>query len=208
MKARKKAKNDYRHGDLRNTIIELALKLIQERKDVSFTTRELAVLAGVTHTAAYRHFQSKRHILAEIALLGFSKMQNYFDKHLKIAHEKGLSSSRELAKAYILFAFENQSYFRVMFHTEFNDLEEFPELLEVATKSYQTLLDCMKENQIAGRFIQGPTEELASLAWSAVHGMATLVINGKMEIPNQSRKASLQVIERFSELIEVGLLRR
>ena len=57
----------YHHGNLKKTIVQTAIQLIEERGEASFTIRELAKSVGVSHAAAYRHFRSKRQLLAKIA---------------------------------------------------------------------------------------------------------------------------------------------
>src|SRR5262245_22032342 len=72
----------YHHGKLKETLIRVAIELIEKRGDASFTIRELAKLAGVSHAAAYRHFRSKRELLAQIAEEGFHALQASFDEAL------------------------------------------------------------------------------------------------------------------------------
>ena len=89
-----KPKGQYRHGDLKRVLVLEAIKLIESRRDVHFTLRELSQAAGVTHAAAYRHFRSKREILAQIALEGFTKMQEYFDDALPLSSDVSSGTQR------------------------------------------------------------------------------------------------------------------
>lgn len=205
----KKPKKSYRHGDLKNVLIDAAIGLIKKRNEVTFTIRELAILAGVTHAAAYRHFKSKRDILVQIAILGFSEMQKYFDESIITSKKKKTSSLQELAKAYILFASENPSHFRVMFHPDLKDNEDFPELLEISNKTFETLLACVDQNIELGRFGNESTDNYAMVAWSYVHGMATLFINGKFSPHDQKNLHDINKSAAIlASLMETGFLRR
>ncbi|HEY5892523.1 MAG TPA: helix-turn-helix domain-containing protein, partial [Chthoniobacterales bacterium] len=61
----------YHHGNLKESLVQTAIRMIEERREAAFTIRELAAAVGVSHAAAYRHFHSKRELLAEIACEGF-----------------------------------------------------------------------------------------------------------------------------------------
>ena len=58
----------YHHPDLRRALLDAALDLLREEGVKGFSMRKLAALAGVSHSAAYRHFASKDEILAELML--------------------------------------------------------------------------------------------------------------------------------------------
>lgn len=92
------------------------MKTRLERQDVLFTIRELAQMTGVSHSAAYRHFKSKREILVAIAIEGFQRLQKDFDATLGKSNTK--SSFVCLGEAYVNFARSNPQFFRVMFHPE------------------------------------------------------------------------------------------
>ena len=87
--------NNYHHGDLQNALIEAALKLIKKKNGWQFTLREVAGIAGVSHTAPYRHFADKASLLTELAILGFEKMANEISK----AIDAKLSSKDQLIAA-------------------------------------------------------------------------------------------------------------
>jgi AcrR family transcriptional regulator len=71
----KRPKPHYHHGDLRNALIEQAVKLLEETGAESFSLREAARLVGVTANAAYRHFADKSDLLTAVAEVGLSRME-------------------------------------------------------------------------------------------------------------------------------------
>src|SRR5271154_6600582 len=64
----------YHHGDLRRALIESALALVTEEQDWTFSLREVARRAGVSHNAPYHHFADKRELLAAVAVVGFAAL--------------------------------------------------------------------------------------------------------------------------------------
>jgi AcrR family transcriptional regulator len=204
-----KPEGSYRHGHLRQALLQSALKLIEQRQDVSFTIRELSSVAGVSHSATYRHFKSKRTILAAIAVEGFQKLQQSLDSSLVDADIHSHSSLRALGEAYVNFARSNPQFFRVMFHPETKNVDDNPLLHAVSGKTFETLVQSISENQKLGRFIEGPPLELAMFAWSLVHGMATLYMNNNFKGPlSIALTESQYCIQKLTELAETGLLRK
>src|SRR3984957_10840336 len=64
----------YHHGDLRRALIESALALVTAEQDWTFSLREVARRAGVSHNAPYNHFADKRDLLASVAVVGFAAL--------------------------------------------------------------------------------------------------------------------------------------
>lgn len=203
-----KIEGSYRHGHLRDALIRAALQLINVRQDVSFTIRELAQMTGVSHSAAYRHFKSKREILIAIAINGFQMLQQSFDAALSGREESiEKSSLLVLGEAYVNFARTNPHYFRVMFHPEIKNVDDNLLLIEASKGTFGALVESISENQRRGRFIEAPPLELAMFAWSIVHGMSTLYLNNNFKGPLSFALADPRhYIQRLAQLTETGLL--
>jgi AcrR family transcriptional regulator len=74
-----KTRSAYHHGDLRNAMITVARRALNEGNYEALSLREIARLAGVSANAPYRNFASKQILLAEIAASGFSELTSNFD---------------------------------------------------------------------------------------------------------------------------------
>ena len=61
----------YHHGNLREALIEAALRLIRDKGPAGFTFAEAARAAGVSPAAPYRHFRDRDELIAEVALRGY-----------------------------------------------------------------------------------------------------------------------------------------
>ncbi len=66
----------YHHGDLRRALIDTALELVTEEQDWTFSLREVARRAGVSHHAPYNHFPEKQDLLGAVAVVGFERLRD------------------------------------------------------------------------------------------------------------------------------------
>src|ERR1700722_14142677 len=65
----------YHHGDLRSTLIALALEKIEQEGPEQLALRSLAQRAGVSGMAPYRHFADKASLLEAVARHGFAELR-------------------------------------------------------------------------------------------------------------------------------------
>src|SRR6202051_1236633 len=93
----------YHHGNLRDTLLQGALRTIAELGSAAFTLREVARRAGVSHNAPYRHFRDKNALLAAVAAQGFREltlaMQEAGDRQ-----SNALDKLKQSGIAYVAFA--------------------------------------------------------------------------------------------------------
>ena len=173
----------YHHGDLRRALLTAALALLSEEQGWSFSIRELARRAGVTHSAPNKHFPTKRHLLAALAGVGFEMLRD------RMLTESAAVTPADLALAatgvaYVRFAVENPALYRLMFGPELAG-EAMPDDTEVAGAGAKAVLEDAILRAAEARLLRFPAEDqparaIAALTcWSAVHGLAMLLIDGK-----------------------------
>ena len=68
-------KKAYRHGDLRNAIIQEATARARALGEKAIVLREIAPVIGVSGTAAYRHFASRQKLVEEVSARGYLEMR-------------------------------------------------------------------------------------------------------------------------------------
>jgi AcrR family transcriptional regulator len=68
-------KLSYHHPDLRQALLDGAVRLIKEEGMREFSLRKLAKEVGVSHAAPYRHFENKEAILATLMLEGHKRLR-------------------------------------------------------------------------------------------------------------------------------------
>src|ERR1700678_861762 len=75
-KTRRPSPPPYHHGDLRRALIDTAMELVTEEQDWTFSLREVARRAGVSHHAPYNHFPEKQDLLGAVAVVGFERLRD------------------------------------------------------------------------------------------------------------------------------------
>jgi AcrR family transcriptional regulator len=176
----------YHHGNLHATLLEAARALVEEVGIDGFSLRELARRAGVSPAAPYHHFKDKDALIQ--ALAGESQAR------LGIASSeaiKGITDPMQklstLGVAYVVYAFEHPSEFRIMFRHELHSpLGKASLESHVATISdpafvllKQTLIECRDAGCIP--ITSDNALELSTIStWALVHGLATLIVDGPL----------------------------
>ena len=181
----------YHHGDLRTALLEQTLQLIREVGAEGFTLREVSRRAGVSHTAAYRHFRDKEDITAAIAQEGFDLLAAEMNRATDLV---------AAGRAYVAFAIRRPDHFRVMFATDL-DAKRHPEARKSADAAFAGLLGLVRE-----AFPHGDTLTLARMAWSQVHGVASLAIGRQFRFRTQTEM--LAFAEDSMRVLSDGLARR
>ncbi len=174
----RKPSSRYHHGDLRRALLEEAVRTITLHGVDGLTLREAGHRLGVSRTALYRHFPSKAALLAAVARDGFQR----FAHALASSRDEGAADAalQRMGAAYVEFALDNPSHYRVMFGNFRSQCEWDPELTTEARASFQVLVDAVAMLHGRGRLDGGDPEHLAYLIWATVHGIAMLAIDGQL----------------------------
>jgi AcrR family transcriptional regulator len=178
----------YHHGNLREELLQSAIRLIAEVGPTAFTLREVARQAGVSHNAPYRHFDDKDALLAAVATQGYGELT---DAMLEAADEQSnaLDRLKHAGLAYVSFALRRPEHFTVMFDAPFSK-RTYPEAADAAEHAFSVLVGLVKGCQEKRQLTPGDPLDLALLAWSLVHGIAKLAITGRL--PYRSKAEMLK----------------
>jgi AcrR family transcriptional regulator len=174
----------YHHGDLPRALLDAALHIVETQGTEALTLRAVARLAGVSQAAPYRHFASKEAILAAVAEDGFRSLMAAMQGSLDACGEGPLGRLRAVGLPYVTFATSHPSHFRVMFGRERADRSAFPSLRQVATDTLGIVVEAISDCQRAGLArSEEPAANLALTAWSCVHGLSALLVDGVLDKP-------------------------
>jgi AcrR family transcriptional regulator len=199
----KKEGGRYHHGNLKGALVLAAERVIGRTGNVELGLRDIAKLAGVSHAAAYRHFDSKTALLAEVAARGFSALT----EALGAAVAKGRTPAAklvELGVQYVSFAVERAGVFRAMFDASLSPLTRFPELPEAAASSLALFSGVVSAGIEDGSFRDDDEQGSVMTVWSAVHGYAWLALDGRLSGPfsidvDDAARAARVVVKRLVE---------
>lgn len=178
-RARVEPRTSYHHGDLRRALLDATLQLVEEKGPHGFSLRAAAKAAGVTPGATYHHFADKDALLAAVGEEGFE----HFRQALERAARREASSARERARnvgtAYVRFAVEHATQFRIMTGYGVQSRLERGQLGTNAVATYTLVRKVLVEGFGTERGRRVTEAEILGW-WSVVHGLAFLAIDGHL----------------------------
>jgi len=201
----KKTKTSYHHGDLRQALINAAITLISEKGPNSFSLREVAKRAGVSHTAPYRHFKDKDSLLSAIALIGFQLLADRLIEVQAQYTSDPLRQFMEAEKVYVEVAVENPEVSQLMFGGYIPQEHCVGELAEVSQSAFQQLFVIIENGQKANVLKQQDTMELSLAAWSMVHGLSSLINSGQLLGHVETQQEVENITIKLGRLLFEGL---
>lgn len=165
----------YHHGDLRRALLDAAEALIAEG-DGDPSLRAVARRAGVSHAAPYKHFADRHGLRAGVAKRGFEALRGEMERAAANAGEAPL---RAIGRAYLGFALAHPARYRLMFGPEFAGARGTPELETAAQAAFEALVARQPHGDT-----QTGDRATAVAYWSLVHGLGTLLIDGRVAVPD------------------------
>ncbi|MEU6095036.1 TetR-like C-terminal domain-containing protein [Streptomyces sp. NPDC047079] len=169
----------YHHGNLRAALLERAEAVLTESGAVGLSLRGLARDLGVSHAAPTRHFRDRQAVLDALVVNGFSEL----NRRLRAAAEDpGPVEQRltALGRAYLGFAVEHAALLQLMF-TAKHDERSGQELRELGHQALEIAAGVIAEAQESGVVRTGDSVRLAQVAFSTVHGLASLAVGGLLD---------------------------
>ncbi|QIG49810.1 TetR/AcrR family transcriptional regulator [Nordella sp. HKS 07] len=176
MPTRKRPKS-YHHGDLREALVVAAIALLEEKGLASFTLRECARRAGVSHAAPAHHFATAADLLAEIAARGFERFVAALGEAADAENATPVTRLAAMGQAYVAFALANPAIYGLMFRGSAGSLQS-PHLKSASTAAWQQLCDAVAA--ALGPRRQDEVVAKAAAVWALVHGTATLMLDCKL----------------------------
>jgi AcrR family transcriptional regulator len=172
-------RTSYHHGDLRATLLDTTLRLIEAEGIGAVSLRRVAREAGVSSGAPYHHFADRADLLAALSARGYELLA----ADLAEARTGTGSPVRALTRlmcGYVGFARREPGYFRLMFRPELSGTREHPGL-KAAEHAAEAQLDAAVAGCVdAGIIAADQADALGVAAWSLAHGLASLWLDGQL----------------------------
>src|SRR5580692_5688731 len=111
VRARRRPRDEYHHGDLPRALLAAGRALLEEGGPSALNLREIARRVGVSAPSAYHHFPNLEAIAVALAAQGFAQMTELLEG--APSNERGKLTPA--GEAYIAFARANPGLYRLMF---------------------------------------------------------------------------------------------
>jgi AcrR family transcriptional regulator len=196
----------YRNGSVRDQLVRTGKSMLEQITLADLSLRGIAAAVGVSQVAPKHHFGNKEGLLAAIAASGFRDLTEFRYSRLRpsMNAEQRL---RALLAAYVQFAIDNPALFHLMFAPQFKTPDLHAELNEAASHSFHIVA------RAAGEFLaeagRGPceltAEEAARIAWMSMHGVATLLIEHRINPLGAPKVTREQLVNQTLDVVFAGL---
>lgn len=171
----KKEQHRYHHGHLAESLLDAVDAIASQFGIEAVTLRGCARQVGVSPASAFRHYADKRALLTAFATRALSQLADAMEVAKLAALERGSDPFHAVGMAYVEFALTRPAFFRAMWREETIYARDADYLAAAG--------------RLAGYLQEGFAKTIADddpnafspqelLAWSAVHGLASLFVDG------------------------------
>lgn len=222
MESAPQPRSTYRHGDLRRALIDAGMELARDGGPQAVVLREATRRAGVVPNAAYRHFTNRLDLLGAVRSAAIAAVAVSMEKEFARAQRRFASapvdeahiareSLRAVGRGYLRFAFDEPGLFRTAFVAA-AETGEGPQAHRAADPAragasgrnpFQLLGDALDRYVEAGLLPLERRPGAEYLAWSTVHGLAMLALDGPLRGTSAAKLRALG--DRIIGMVERGL---
>jgi AcrR family transcriptional regulator len=196
------ATRPYHHGDLRQALIDAGLERLEADGLEALSLREVARRVGVSHAAPAHHFPDKRALLAAMAASGFGTLAGEMDAAVARAGRDPVRRLTASGVAYVRFALVRPRLFRLMFGSDFQARDSSAELAAAGDRAFAVLLGAAQA-VLAAQGDDNPDHHIlvVTASWAAVHGLATLAIDGRLRFAAGRFPSTDTLARRVTEVL-------
>ena len=180
------SRETYRHGDLRNALIQAGLDLARDGGADALVLREATRRAGVSPNAAYRHFPDRRALVQAVAARAQEQLADVMLARMAAADvpdtkHRARARLHSIGLAYIEFAIAEPGLFQVAFQswTQFADPDS-PAGTPASAPPFRLLVAALDDLVLAGMLAPEQRRGAEWACWSTVHGAADLATRGPL----------------------------
>jgi AcrR family transcriptional regulator len=201
----------YRHGDLRRALLEVGVELARGGGPDAVVLREATRRVGVAPNAAYRHFADRDALLQAVCSAAQSALAVAMEAELaQLADGSDLAGSararlRAIGTGYLRFAQAEPGLFETAFSAS-ADLRDAASAARAGSSGLTPfqLLAAVLDDLVEARVLPRERRPGAEfLAWSAVHGLAMLLIDGPLRGFDHTQAQA--IAHRLLDMVDQGL---
>ena len=166
----KKRAGDFHHGNLREAVIEAALRALEDGDPSAVSLRKIAKTLGVSDPAIYRHFANRDAVLAAAGMRGMQAMMEVMVESAADALDPA-EVLRAVGRAYVRFAAGHPGWFRLYFSRAYMDRwgdegDDMHAAMEAERRLKLALAELVDEARV---------DDSYRAIWGLAHGLSNLV---------------------------------
>jgi AcrR family transcriptional regulator len=207
---KREKRKTFRHGDLRNALLTAGLEMARVGGPDAVVLREATRQAGVSPNAAYRHFAGQAELLDAVRSACLSQLAAAIEGEMKKCRPGrdpqafARKSLRAVGMGYLGFAMREPGMFRTAFSVPPPVHSPNPaNTASMGLNPFQLLSLALDRMQESGVLSKKDRKDAEYLAWSTVHGLALLVLEGPLH--KMPQEMVLALGERLVVMVERGL---
>lgn len=175
-------------SDTRERVLDAARQIYLSEGLRSLSMRKVAADVGISATAIYRHFENKEAMLISLVAQGSHLFFQYLSRGLagKTARERLELSGM----AYLDFALDHPSYYRILFMSSQEDigLERLcAESSESFAPTFQYLVDRVRDCMVEGVLAKADADATALTIWAGCHGFVSLYLANNLQMLSEEQ---------------------
>ncbi len=218
-------RSTYRHGDLRQALLDAGIELARAGGPEAVVLREATRRAGVVPNAAYRHFASREDLLQAVRSAALASLARAMEAQWKAPPAKAKprkspqapkppkpprpeaarQALRAVGTGYLRFALAERGLFRTAFSVPGDPrvAADPAKTGDSGLNPFELLGAALDQMVAAGVLPLAKRPGAEYLAWSAVHGLALLVIDGPLRDLGAGPLRAMG--QRLLDMVEQGL---
>ena len=175
--------DNYHHGNLRQSLIDAGINIINESGEANLSLRKAAALCKVSHAAPYAHFKDKNELIESIK----KSVTEQFMEELSAAVNNSTDAESALinmGRSYMAFFVRKPEYFKFLFGsqnitTHIRPDKQYENDYPPFVLLKKTYLKYLKEKQLN---IGKDEQEIELLRlWASAHGFAAIACMSGVE---------------------------
>ena len=203
-------RDTYRHGDLPDALLAAGVELARTGGPTAVGLREATRRVGVSPNAAYRHFKDHRALLRAVcarAMGDLARAMELEQSRLTAGSppDRARARLRAVGAGYLRYAQDEPGMFKTAFAAAAELTDDDDATGDSGLTPFGLLNAALDELVEAGVLPAHRRTDAELMAWSAVHGLSMLLIDGPLS--HLERADADRVGEQLLDHVEAGLLR-
>jgi len=203
------ARTTYRHGNLREALIEAAVQLVEEVGPDNVSVRETAKRAGVSPGAPFRHFANKTALMTAVAEQAMALFRAEVIQAVEsVAGKDPMARFEAVGAAYLHWAIHNPTHFQIISTRNLIDWGRSESLREdnriVRSLMEQAITEAQQQNRLRSDNIA----EIHIAGRALVYGLGRMFIDGhfaQWAVSGEDTEQTIQnVLKLFVSLLGKG----